>query len=128
MLFYDFLHFRASFLDELVKMKKNRLFFSSVADVPTTPELYQVEPFSSTAVIQFGEPEATGGVPIIKYRVQWRLPGQDWTEKEYSAEDGESPISPNQNPSLDLLLCFILKENSVWANASYFYDGSKQLL
>uniref|UniRef100_A0A671VYR7 Neural cell adhesion molecule 1a n=1 Tax=Sparus aurata TaxID=8175 RepID=A0A671VYR7_SPAAU len=57
------------------------------ADVPTTPELYQVEPFSSTAVIQFGEPEATGGVPIIKYRVQWRLPGQDWTEKEYSAED-----------------------------------------
>ncbi|KAM8742631.1 neural cell adhesion molecule 1a isoform 5-T5 [Acanthopagrus schlegelii] len=63
------------------------------ADVPTTPELYQVEPFSSTAVIQFGEPEATGGVPIIKYRVQWRLPGQDWTEKEYSAEDDLNQIT-----------------------------------
>ncbi|XP_073335284.1 neural cell adhesion molecule 1a [Pagrus major] len=63
------------------------------ADVPTTPELYKVEPFSSTAVVQFGEPEATGGVPIIKYRVQWRLAGQDWTEKEYSAEDGLNQIT-----------------------------------
>lgn len=116
--------FQSYFLDELEKRKNKLLFFFffSLADVPTTPELYQVEPFSSTAVIQFGEPEATGGVPIIKYRVQWRLPGQDWTEKEYSAEDGEPPSFLIENPSLVLLLDLILKEISVWADASYLYN------
>ena len=41
-----------------------------------------------------------GGVPIIKYKVEWRLPGQDWTGSEHDANDGESPISPDQS-SLD---------------------------
>lgn len=49
-----------------------------------------MDPFSSTAVVEFEEPDAMGGVPIIKYRVEWRLPGRDWTGKEYDALDGES--------------------------------------
>uniref|UniRef100_A0A7N6A211 Neural cell adhesion molecule 1a n=1 Tax=Anabas testudineus TaxID=64144 RepID=A0A7N6A211_ANATE len=60
------------------------------ADVPSSPKIQRVEPFSSTAVVHFTEPDALGGVPLIKYRVQWRVPGQTWAGKEYEAEDGES--------------------------------------
>lgn len=48
-----------------------------------------MRPFSSTAVVEFVEPASVGGVPIIKYKVEWRLPGQEWTSAEYRAEDGE---------------------------------------
>jgi len=67
-------------------------FFSSlpaVTEVPSAPEIQQVEPFSSTAVVEFEEPDSMGGVPIIKYRVEWRLPGKEWTGMEYDAYDGE---------------------------------------
>lgn len=60
-----------------------------VADVPSSPEIEVVRPFSSTAVVEFVEPASVGGVPIIKYKVEWRLPGQEWTSTEYRAEDGE---------------------------------------
>uniref|UniRef100_A0A3Q1IA45 Neural cell adhesion molecule 1a n=1 Tax=Anabas testudineus TaxID=64144 RepID=A0A3Q1IA45_ANATE len=63
------------------------------ADVPSSPKIQRVEPFSSTAVVHFTEPDALGGVPLIKYRVQWRVPGQTWAGKEYEAEDGE-PSAP----------------------------------
>lgn len=45
-----------------------------------------------------------GGVPIIKYRVEWRLPGQDWTGKEEDAEDGESVITQTKFAGLSLLV------------------------
>lgn len=83
------------------------LFFSclcSVADVPSSPEITLVEPFSSTAVVKFEEPDSMGGVPIIKYRVEWRLPGQDWIGSEHNAKDGESNISPEQS---SLVGCFL---------------------
>ncbi|XP_077962958.1 neural cell adhesion molecule 1a isoform X11 [Gasterosteus aculeatus] len=63
------------------------------ADVPSSPEIELVEPFSSTAVVSFEEPDSMGGVPIIKYRVEWRLPGQDWTGKEYHADDEMTTIT-----------------------------------
>lgn len=63
--------------------------------MPSSPDIQEVEPFSSTAVVHFMEPDAMGGVPLIKYRVQWRVPGQTWSGKEYEAEDGESCISPD---------------------------------
>lgn len=72
----------------------NTLFsLLAVAEVPSSPVIQQVEPFSSTAVVKFEEPDSMGGVPIIKYRVEWRLPGQDWTGKEEDVEDGESVIT-----------------------------------
>ncbi|KAF3840629.1 hypothetical protein F7725_006491 [Dissostichus mawsoni] len=36
-------------------------------------EIQQVDPFSSTAVVSFEEPDSMGGVPIIRYRVEWHL-------------------------------------------------------
>lgn len=61
--------------------------------MPSAPGIYAVEPFSSTAVVRFREPESLGGVPVIKYRVEWRSPGKKWTSKEHDAEEGESFIS-----------------------------------
>lgn len=63
---------------------------SCVVEVPSSPAIHRVEPFSSTAVVEFDEPDSTGGVPIIKYRADWRVPGQDWAGREYDAEDGET--------------------------------------
>lgn len=63
--------------------------------MPSSPEIQEVEPFSSTAVVHFMEPDAMGGVPLFKYRVQWRVPGLTWAGKEYEAEDGKSCISPD---------------------------------
>lgn len=52
-----------------------------------------MQPFSSTAVIEFEEPASVGGVPVLRYRLEWRIPGQGWTSKEYTAEEGESDAS-----------------------------------
>uniref|UniRef100_A0A8D3CJQ2 Neural cell adhesion molecule 1a n=1 Tax=Scophthalmus maximus TaxID=52904 RepID=A0A8D3CJQ2_SCOMX len=72
---------------------ESKEFLLIQADVPSSPEIQGVEPFSSTAVVVFGEPDSMGGVPIIRYRVEWRLPGQQWTGREYDADDGE-PSAP----------------------------------
>lgn len=59
-------------------------------DVPSAPAIERVEPFSSTAIVEFEEPDASGGVAILKYRAEWRMQGEDWTGREYDAEEGES--------------------------------------
>lgn len=71
------------------------MIFQFVSEVPSSPEILQVEPFSSTAVVVFQEPNSLGGVPILKYRAEWRVAGQDWTGKDYNAEEGESYFSNN---------------------------------
>lgn len=58
-------------------------------DVPSAPSIERVEPYSSTAMVEFDEPASSGGVPILKYKAEWRIAGQDWTDKEYEAEDGK---------------------------------------
>uniref|UniRef100_A0A8C6UT68 Neural cell adhesion molecule 1a n=1 Tax=Neogobius melanostomus TaxID=47308 RepID=A0A8C6UT68_9GOBI len=63
------------------------------AEVPSSPEILQVEPFSSTAVVEFDEPDSSGGVTILKYRVQWRLPGLVWRAQEYDASDDLTKIT-----------------------------------
>ncbi|XP_075957602.1 neural cell adhesion molecule 1a [Anarhichas minor] len=72
---------------------ESKEFILIQAEVPSSPEIEQVEPFSSTAVVKFEEPDSMGGVPIIKYRVEWRLPGQDWTGKEHYASDDMTAIT-----------------------------------
>ncbi|KAM9348433.1 neural cell adhesion molecule 1a [Symphorus nematophorus] len=72
---------------------ESKEFLLIQADVPSSPGLNLIEPFSSTAVLDFEEPDSFGGVPIIKYKVQWRLPGQAWTGMEYNAEDALSKIT-----------------------------------
>ncbi|XP_038146301.1 neural cell adhesion molecule 1a [Cyprinodon tularosa] len=56
------------------------------ADVPGSPIIEEVQPFSSTAKVVFKEPVSSGGVPVLKYRVEWRLPGREWKSEEYKAE------------------------------------------
>lgn len=72
---------------------ESKEFLLIQAEVPSSPAIEQVEPFSSTAVLQFEEPDSMGGVPIIKYRVEWRLPGQDWTGREFDAEEEMTRIT-----------------------------------
>ncbi|KAM8955565.1 neural cell adhesion molecule 1 isoform 1-T1 [Lycaon pictus] len=58
------------------------------ADTPSSPSIDQVEPYSSTAQVQFDEPEATGGVPILKYKAEWRALGEEvWHFKWYDAKE-----------------------------------------
>ncbi|XP_033500499.1 neural cell adhesion molecule 1a isoform X2 [Epinephelus lanceolatus] len=72
---------------------ESKEFLLIQADVPSSPEITLVEPFSSTAVVKFEEPDSMGGVPIIKYRVEWRLPGQDWIGSEHNAKDDMTTIT-----------------------------------
>ncbi|XP_061596342.1 neural cell adhesion molecule 1a isoform X10 [Cololabis saira] len=72
---------------------ESKEFLLIQAVVPSSPEILQVEPFSSTAVVEFEEPESSGGVPIIKYRVQWRLAGREWTTKEYHVGDDMTTVA-----------------------------------
>ncbi|XP_045433961.1 neural cell adhesion molecule 1 isoform X15 [Pipistrellus kuhlii] len=58
------------------------------ADTPSSPSIDQVEPYSSTAQVQFDEPEATGGVPILKYKAEWKAVGEEmWHSKWYDAKE-----------------------------------------
>ncbi|XP_028277285.1 LOW QUALITY PROTEIN: neural cell adhesion molecule 1-like [Parambassis ranga] len=72
---------------------ESKEFLLIQAEVPSAPEITQVDPFSSTAVVEFEEPDSMGGVPIIKYRVEWRLPGKEWTGREYDADDDAARIT-----------------------------------
>lgn len=41
--------------------------------------------------MQFDEPEATGGVPILQYKAEWKAVGEEmWHSKWYDAKEGES--------------------------------------
>nr|XP_030693013.1 neural cell adhesion molecule 1 isoform X1 [Globicephala melas] len=58
------------------------------ADTPSSPSIDQVEPYSSTAQVQFDEPEATGGVPILRYKAEWRAIDEEvWHSKWYDAKE-----------------------------------------
>ncbi|NWI42008.1 NCAM1 protein, partial [Picathartes gymnocephalus] len=58
------------------------------ADTPSSPSIGRVEPYSSSAQVEFEEPEATGGVPILKYKAEWRALGEgDWHSRLYDAKE-----------------------------------------
>ncbi|XP_066495540.1 neural cell adhesion molecule 1 isoform X2 [Tiliqua scincoides] len=61
------------------------------ADTPSAPSIERVEPYSSTAHVEFDEPEATGGVPILRYKAEWRAMGEeDWHARMYDAKEANS--------------------------------------
>ncbi|XP_027855542.1 neural cell adhesion molecule 1b isoform X2 [Xiphophorus couchianus] len=67
---------------------ESKEFLLIQAEVPSSLVIDEVRPFSTTALIQFGEPESTGGVPILKYRAEWRMQGRSsWTQKVYEVQD-----------------------------------------
>ncbi|KAM4743057.1 LOW QUALITY PROTEIN: neural cell adhesion molecule 1b [Anableps anableps] len=68
---------------------ESKEFLLIQADVPSALVIGEVRPFSTTALIQFGEPESTGGVPVLKYRAEWRMQGRGgWMQKVYEVQDG----------------------------------------
>ncbi|XP_044312209.1 neural cell adhesion molecule 1 isoform X7 [Varanus komodoensis] len=61
------------------------------ADTPSAPSIERVEPYSSTAQVEFDEPEATGGVPILRYKAEWRALGEDdWHARMYDAKEANT--------------------------------------
>ncbi|KAJ6653984.1 hypothetical protein lerEdw1_007616 [Lerista edwardsae] len=61
------------------------------ADTPSAPSIERVEPYSSTAHVEFDEPEATGGVPILRYKAEWRAMGEeDWHARMYDAKEANT--------------------------------------
>ncbi|XP_067220433.1 neural cell adhesion molecule 1b isoform X7 [Chanodichthys erythropterus] len=65
-----------------------REFIMIPADVPSAPAITQVQPYSSTAQVLFEEPESTGGVPVLKYRAEWRAVGRGkWVQRVYEVKD-----------------------------------------
>ncbi|XP_051537747.1 neural cell adhesion molecule 1-like isoform X6 [Myxocyprinus asiaticus] len=72
---------------------ESKEFILVQADVPSAPSIERVEPYSSTALLEFDEPASSGGVPILKYKAEWRIAGQDWTDREYDVEDGLNLIT-----------------------------------
>ncbi|KAK5617434.1 hypothetical protein CRENBAI_006104 [Crenichthys baileyi] len=67
---------------------ESKEFLLIQAEVPSALVIDEVRPFSTTALIQFGEPESTGGVPVLKYRAEWRMQGRGgWMQKVYEVQD-----------------------------------------
>ncbi|XP_056400781.1 neural cell adhesion molecule 1 isoform X3 [Hyla sarda] len=61
------------------------------AETPSSPNIVRVESYSSTAMVEFEEPDSTGGVPILKYKAEWRHTGAEtWQTSNFSARDESS--------------------------------------
>uniref|UniRef100_A0A8D3C1K6 Neural cell adhesion molecule 1b n=1 Tax=Scophthalmus maximus TaxID=52904 RepID=A0A8D3C1K6_SCOMX len=68
---------------------EHKEFLLIQADVPSAPFISEVKPFSTTAQVQFEEPESTGGVPVLKFRAEWRPQGKgSWVQRVYEVQDG----------------------------------------
>lgn len=60
-----------------------------LVDVPSAPTITQVNPYSSTAEVLFDEPEASGGVPVLKYHAEWRVGNKNkWVQRIYEVREG----------------------------------------
>ncbi|KAM8926935.1 neural cell adhesion molecule 1 isoform 2-T2 [Pelodytes ibericus] len=61
------------------------------ADTPSSPNILRVDSYSSTAMVEFEEPDASGGVPILRYRAEWRTEGEEkWNTRMYDAKDANA--------------------------------------
>ncbi|XP_069804833.1 neural cell adhesion molecule 1 isoform X2 [Dendropsophus ebraccatus] len=64
------------------------------AETPSSPTIVRVESYSSTAMVEFEEPDSTGGVPILKYKAEWKPTGAEtWQTSNFSAQDESSESS-----------------------------------
>ncbi|XP_036391868.1 neural cell adhesion molecule 1b isoform X4 [Megalops cyprinoides] len=68
---------------------ESREFILIQADVPSAPSIDRVEPYSSTALVEFDEPDSSGGVPVLRYKAEWRpMSHGSWVQRVYEAKDG----------------------------------------
>ncbi|XP_069391059.1 neural cell adhesion molecule 1b isoform X3 [Paralichthys olivaceus] len=83
----DFGSYNCSASNEMGTESKEFLLIQ--AEVPSAPFISEVRPFSTTAQIQFAEPDSTGGVPVLKYKAEWRTQGRgSWAQSVIVVEDG----------------------------------------
>uniref|UniRef100_A0AAY4AMD3 Neural cell adhesion molecule 1b n=1 Tax=Denticeps clupeoides TaxID=299321 RepID=A0AAY4AMD3_9TELE len=67
---------------------ESKEFILIQADVPSVPLVELVEPYSSTVQVHFLEPESSGGVPILRYRAEWRVRNRGkWFQRLYEVKD-----------------------------------------
>ncbi|MBN3283080.1 NCAM1 protein, partial [Polyodon spathula] len=68
--------------------QESKEFILIQAEVPSSPLINEVSPYSSTARVEFEEPDSSGGVPVLKYKAEWRVVGaSEWMRKEFDARD-----------------------------------------
>uniref|UniRef100_A0A3B3RP58 Neural cell adhesion molecule 1b n=1 Tax=Paramormyrops kingsleyae TaxID=1676925 RepID=A0A3B3RP58_9TELE len=71
---------------------ESKEFLLIQAEVPSSPSLTKVEAFSGSARLEFQEPEAGGGVPVLRYRLEWRQAGRGrWDSKLYEVLEAGGP-------------------------------------
>ncbi|XP_067827105.1 neural cell adhesion molecule 1-like isoform X8 [Heptranchias perlo] len=67
---------------------ESKEFILVQAETPSAPTVLDTIPYSSTAQIEIEEPESTGGVPILKYLVEWKIKDTDeWFTKNSDARE-----------------------------------------
>ncbi|XP_072885672.1 neural cell adhesion molecule 1-like isoform X8 [Hemitrygon akajei] len=67
---------------------ESKEFILVQAETPSAPTVLTTVPYSSSAQIKVEEPESTGGVPVLKYLVEWKVQGTDeWFTKNADAKE-----------------------------------------
>ncbi|XP_058866151.1 neural cell adhesion molecule 1-like isoform X4 [Acipenser ruthenus] len=68
--------------------QESKEFILIQAEVPSSPLINEVSPYSSTARVEFEEPDSSGGVPVLKYKAEWRIVGtSEWMRNEFDARN-----------------------------------------
>ncbi|XP_038635653.1 neural cell adhesion molecule 1-like isoform X29 [Scyliorhinus canicula] len=61
---------------------ESKEFILVQAETPSAPTVLDTIPYSSTVQVKVEEPESTGGVPILKYLVEWKVRNtEEWFTK-----------------------------------------------
>ncbi|GCB63044.1 hypothetical protein scyTo_0000109, partial [Scyliorhinus torazame] len=67
---------------------ESKEFILVQAETPSAPAVLDTIPYSSTVQVKVEEPESTGGVPILKYLVEWKVRNtEEWFTKHADARE-----------------------------------------
>ncbi|XP_048471366.1 neural cell adhesion molecule 1a isoform X6 [Rhincodon typus] len=67
---------------------ESKEFILVQAETPSAPTILDTIPYSSTVQVKVEEPESTGGVPILKYLVEWKVKDtEEWFTKNADARE-----------------------------------------
>ncbi|XP_041030057.1 neural cell adhesion molecule 1-like isoform X4 [Carcharodon carcharias] len=67
---------------------ESKEFILVQAETPSAPTVLDTVPYSSTVQVKVEEPESTGGVPILKYLVEWKVKdSEEWFTKNADARE-----------------------------------------